>query len=350
MKMKSIYKYLLVCFTSICLFSCNSDWIDEQYEQYISFKAPMDVNGCTSIYVRYKEDGKYTYNLPIIVSGSTLNEKTRHVHIAEDLDTLQVLNEQRFGLERKEWWYEAMEKGKYYDIPDMIEIPKGESVKLLNIDFSLEGIDMSRKWVVPLTIVDDPSFDYQKHPRKNYAKAILRVWPFNDFSGAYSTTSMEVYFRDPDTDNTTGAAMVTDKRTAYVVDENTVFFYAGLMNEELDIEDRQKYKIFVRFLGKDSENPADKKLQVWAESDEIKFDLKTNPDELLYTTASIQDAVLPYLEHRYVMFNIEYNFDDVTSEKTDNGANPIHYKVKGSLTLERNINTQIPDEDQAIQW
>lgn len=28
----------------------------------------------------------------------------------------------------------------------------------------------------------------------------------------------------------------------------------------------------------------------------------------------------------------------------------LEYVVKGSLTMERKINTQIPDEDQAIEW
>ena len=28
----------------------------------------------------------------------------------------------------------------------------------------------------------------------------------------------------------------------------------------------------------------------------------------------------------------------------------IEYVVKGSLTMERKVNTQIPDEDQAIEW
>jgi len=28
----------------------------------------------------------------------------------------------------------------------------------------------------------------------------------------------------------------------------------------------------------------------------------------------------------------------------------INYKVSGSLILERQLNTQIPDEDQSIEW
>lgn len=31
-------------------------------------------------------------------------------------------------------------------------------------------------------IVDDGSYAYQSHPRKNYAKALLKVVPFNNYS------------------------------------------------------------------------------------------------------------------------------------------------------------------------
>ena len=58
------------------------------------------------------------------------------------------------------------------------------------------------------------------------------------------------------------------------------------------------------------------------------------------------DDEKPYLLHRYVTFDLEYDFVDYTSAP----GVEIPYKVKGSLTLERRINTQIPDEDQAIEW
>lgn len=346
---------IIISFIVVALIfvSCNDKeyiWDEEQYEQYVSFKAPMNSEGCTPVYIRYKPEGIVTYKLPIIISGSTMNEKTRHIHIAEDQDTLAVLNEQRFGLNRPEWWYEALEKGKYYDFDEEFVIQAGHSLDSMDIKFNLAGIDMTRKWVVPLTIVDDPSYDYKKHPRKNFAKAILRVMPFNNFSGKYSTSTMEVYFRDGvDSEALIGPAMVTDQRTAYVVDENTVFFYAGLMNEDMKIEDKEKYKIYIRFNGYESDNDDDKTMDIWAENDEIKFDLKTtNP---VYITAQIPDVTKPYLEHRYVMFSIEYNFLDITSVRDVAGnIEPIPYKVRGTLIMERNINTQIPDEDQAIQW
>lgn len=350
--MKKNYIFLTAILILVISNSCKNEyiWEEEQYEQYVSFKAPMNDNGCTPIYIRYKPEGEVTYKLPIIISGSTMNDKTRHIHIAEDQDTVAVINEQRFGPNRPEWWYEPLEKGKFYDFDEELVMDAGCSLSTLDIKFNLAGIDMTRKWVVPLTIMDDPSYDYKKHPRKNYAKAVLRVWPFNDYSGNYSTTTMEVYLWNRDTQKTDGIAMVTNERRAYVVDENTVFFYAGLMNEEMTVENKEKYKIFVRFLGHGSEDEGDFKLQVWANKpEEIGFELKSK--NMSYQVASIPDVNKPYLEHRYVNFDLEYIFDDVTSAK-DKDGNPVHipYYVKGSLIMQRDINTQIPDEDQAIQW
>ena len=75
----------------------------------------------------------------------------------------------------------------------------------------------------------------------------------------------------------------------------------------------------------------------------LNFRLYGSPS---YSVTEMMDEVTPYLLHRYVTFNIEYDFDDITSDENV----PIHYRVDGSLTMGRNINTQVPDEDQAIEW
>lgn len=47
------------------------------------------------------------------------------------------------------------------------------------------------------TSIDDLDSDsYDPNPRKNYRKALLRVMPFNDYSGAYGATNMFVYMMD----------------------------------------------------------------------------------------------------------------------------------------------------------
>lgn len=71
--------------------ACNEEWTDEQYEHYVSFKAPMDyARGVTDIYVKYKLNGAVTYQLPVIMSGSTLPGHDTEVQIAIDSDTLKV--------------------------------------------------------------------------------------------------------------------------------------------------------------------------------------------------------------------------------------------------------------------
>ena len=232
-----------------------------------------------------------------------------------------------------------MEEDKY-EFPETVHIPAGSCVEQLNIDFNLQGIDMLEKWVLPLTIVDDGAYDYQSHPRKNYAKALLKVVPFNDFSCSYTASSMKVYTYingKPDTN-----ARTTNKRTGYVIDNNSVFFYAGLINEDMDKDIRKKYKINVHFRedGTLYMKPDDP-------NNEMEFELIGTP---IYSSTSIMDATRPYLERRYVQIMFEYDFQDFTYGGSDTEVIPIKYRVEGSMTLQRNINTQIPDEDQQIEW
>lgn len=180
--MRKLYVYLIILVATALCSSCNNEWEDEQYESYISFKAPVNADtGVTDVYVRYKEDGKVTYRLPVIVSGSNTNQKDMDIHVAVDLDTLNTLNRERFST-REELWYEALEENKF-EFPEVIHIPAGSNVALLDVDFKLNNLNMVNKWVLPLTIVDNASYNYQSHPRKNYAKALLKIIPFNDYSG-----------------------------------------------------------------------------------------------------------------------------------------------------------------------
>ena len=250
----------------------------------------------------------------------------------ENDGTLDILNAARFG--REDLYYVALESNRYA-FPSTVDIPAGTFSTLLDITFNLDNIDLFKKWVLPLSIADDPSYNYEGHPRKNYAKALLRVLPFNDYSGTYSTTAMQVYIKNRDGSIDKSEAIPTTTRTAYVVDENTVFFYAGAMDE--DLIDRDKYKIKFHF-----EPDGEKLVKITSDNDKIKLNqLK----ETSYTIAEVPDVTRPYLLHRYVTFSVDYEFVDYTSANEE-----IPYYVTGVLTLERNINTQIPDEDQAIEW
>ncbi|MCH3991516.1 MAG: DUF4973 domain-containing protein [Prevotella sp.] len=325
---KNIMNLFLLPFIIIAMISCNDEWTDELYTHYVSFKAPLNSKGVTDVYVKYREDSTSTYQLPMIVSGTTTNPKNLYVKVALDLDTLNTLNYERFQ-NRHDLYFTAL-ADSLYNIPNFsVTIPSGSRQGLLPINFTFKGIDMFYKWVLPLTITDEASANYQAHPRKNYKKALLRVIPFNDYSGVYQTTAMNIYFKGTNTD-----ALVINSRTAFVVDENSIFFYAGATDE--DDKNRRTYKIVATF-NKDST------LNMHAEDEKIDFQLLSIPK---YTVEENMDDVLPYLKHRYITIKLSYIYNDITSVP---GVS-IGYQVEGTMTMERKINTQIPDEDQAIQW
>jgi len=322
--------------------SCNDEWEEEQYTRYVSFKAPLGDLGVTDVYVPYSrhaddgslvygEHGLSDYELPIVVSGSTTNDQSINVHVGIDPDTLAILNYARFS-QRSDLYYVNMEN--YATVPESATVNAGEDIGLLNLKFNFQGIDMSDKWVLPLKIIDNAS--YTPHPRKNFAKALLRVFPYNDYSGNYSATTLTMA-RDLAPEDGIGG----ETSRAYVVDENTVFFYAGNRIDE-DRMDRKNYKVYARF---EPEGDGTRgSVVMYTDNPAMKF---TTSDKTSFMVYDQYDDVRPYLLHHYIIISdIEYSFVDYTSNKNAE----VGYVVAGTLTLERAINTQIPNEDQAIEW
>jgi len=325
---KSFIQLLLLTLLAVCG-SCNDEWKEEQFEHYVSFKAPLGNGGLADIYVRYKDAQKTTFLQPLEVSGSTTNTVNLSVNIAVDPDTLGIINYEQFQ-NREDFYYKQL-NNSYFSIPQTVNIKSGENTALMPIDFSLKGIDMAEKWVLPLTILDDPSGKYKVNPRKHYRKALLRINPFNSYSGTYSGTALKVVMDGHESET----PIVKGEIRSYVVDENTVFFYAGNIDEER--QDRRNYKIYATFT---------KTGTVTFRSDNPSIKFVVNKDAS-YTISEAMDKVRPYLKWRWLTINnIDYEFTDYTMIPNV----PIRYKVAGSLTLERKLNTQIPDEDQAIEW
>lgn len=327
MKKSSIQLFFLMVLF-VCN-ACNDEWKEEQFEHYVSFKAPLESEGVANIYVRYKDGQKTTFLQPLEVSGSTTNDMNLSVRVGVDADTLGILNYERFQ-NRQDFYYKQLDNS-YFSIPETVNIKTGENTALMAIDFSLKGIDMAEKWVLPLTILEDPATQYKINPRKHYKKALLRVNPFNNYSGTYSGTALKVVMDGHESET----PIVKSQIRSYVVDENTIFFYAGNIDE--DRKDRKNYKIFATF----SETGG---VTFRAENPNMKFAVKKDAS---YTISEQMDAVRPYLLHRYITLNnVDYEFTDYTLVSTT----AIKFKVSGSLILERQLNTQIPDEDQSIEW
>lgn len=339
--------------------SCNDEWEDEQYAHYISFSAPLNSNGVRDVNVPYTrclfdEDGKEIgnkfesegnggigiseYDLPVIVSGSTTNDRNINVHLSADPDTLATMNYARFQ-NRTDLYYQDMTS--YATYPSELMIAKGKDVELLNIKFNFAGIDMSKKWVLPIQILDDESYNYVSHPRQYYAKALLRIYPFNDWSGVYSGTAQQISLKGDEAN-----ASAVENVRLYVVDENTVFVYPGTIDE--DRVDRANYKVKLEFVPTDDTHGI---VKFSCDNPSVKFEVTkddSGQEEITrYTVVEEMDAVKDYILHRYVIINnINYSFTDYTLVP----GYEMTYSVRGSLTGERKINTQESDRQHAIDW
>lgn len=332
--------YILGMMLGVCAVfsSCNDEWKDELYVEMVSLKAPLGSQGVHDIYVRYQSDGSGSFLLPVIVSGSRENARNIDVKISVDNDTLDTFNREKY-LDRNDLWYHQLPE-QFYSFPTngVYHIPAGKNTETFAIDFNLKGLDLNEKWVLPLTIDKDPS--YVQNIRKGYHKALLNLHLFNDYSGSYASNAVSVFIGESTKDPATVAT-----RELRVIDDRTVFFYAGTWWEE--DEKRNQYKVGVRF-GEgtiDEDGVETGPIEVFAVD-------PTNPTQIEpfgschYRRSVEPHATLPHIEKHTTTIYLNYYYTDNTSDPD----HPIRYRATGSMGTQRSINTLIPDQDQAIQW
>ncbi|WP_298648236.1 DUF4973 domain-containing protein [uncultured Proteiniphilum sp.] len=326
-------KYLLGSILTILVIcsACNDEWKDEQYRQYACLKAPAG-STVTRIRVKYKGEDGTRYQLPVTISGTTANVKDRDVHIILDPDTLDIYNKEHY-YNRTDLYYRLLDKS-FYDIPNpVVHIPAGKQSGLLDIHFKLKDLDLVDQWMLPLVIEDDPSYNYQSHPRKDYNNALLWVTPFNDYSGTYGTTNLSVYTEK------SNQPIIVDTRTAHVVDENSIFFYAGVTQEER--KDRKYFKVIATF-NAETDSTGTVSLEA-VYPDILNLQVNGQPG---YEIVNIMDSARPTLLRRTVTVSMQYTFEDVLELP----GYTTRYSVRGTMSLQRNINTLIEDEEYAIEW
>ncbi|MDE5655549.1 MAG: DUF4973 domain-containing protein [Muribaculaceae bacterium] len=352
MNILKIQKYLFAGAAAMlmlpALTACNDEWTEEQYTQYVSFKAPLDTEGSsvgvTTVYVPYTrvdengnpiygENGLSSYNLPVIISGSTENDRDVTAHVAHS-DTLQTLNIERFNM-RSELWYNDMSQFASY--PESIVIPKGQNIGLLPISLDFRGIDLNDRYVLPLTVVDAPQDGCLRNPRKNFATAMLRILPYTDYSGVFQAPNVKYYLVSGGVVDEEPGALSTVQ--TYVVDENTVFFYAGTFNESSQL--RKYFKIYARFNPNNEEGTLG---SVEFFSDDEQMALVQNKPAS-YNIIEQADEVQSYIMRRtLIISDIDYTFNDCHTA----AGSVITYNVTGNMTMERKLNTQMPVEDQIV--
>ena len=312
------YSYLLILIISFLCLGCNKEWEDELFVKDVSFVK----NGVVPVYAKYlSAGGGVTLKVPVILSGSTNNTEDVQVTLELDTDTLQNLNFDRFR-NRQDLYFVQLPAANYSFSSTTTTIPKNSKLGYFDLNLKMEHMDMYNKYILPVKLVSTSK--YGVSPRRWYKKSLMQVIPFNDYSGNYSVPGQvkRTEGNEP--------ALTVPSRTAWVVNENTVFFYAGVIEEEA--YDRLKYKISARF-------NADGTVTLTAADPVIKF--KQNSGT--FTVSKKMDDVQPYLQRTITTMNLDYEYEDITQPSF-----PLRYRFTGAMVLERVRNTQIPDEDQQV--
>lgn len=316
--MKKGYLYILLSMALLGM-ACNKEWTDELYVNNVSFVK----SGVVKAYVKYNSAGGIVpYKVPILVCGNTMNKNDIQVTMAIDKDTISNLNFDRFRM-REDLYFHELSPDNYTFKSMSTTIPNGSEEGFFDLNLKLDGLDMYYNYILPLKLVSTSINGV--NTRKYYSKSLMQIIPFTDYSGSYSDAG-KVFNRD----NNNATPLTTPTRTASVVNENTVFFYAGVVDETA--YDRAKYKIYAKF-------NADGTVSLSAPNPSIKF--KQNSGT--YRIEKKKDDVLPYLERTYLIMTLDYWYSDIT-----NPGVLLNYDYQGTLTLEKVRNTQIPDEDQQV--
>lgn len=323
--MKKLLLYTVIALLGITFYACEDEWKSEQYQKYVSFVR----SGYTEIYLNTNtQDGVIHYKIPIEISGSTMSDKNVTVEVDLDTDTLVGHNRTMFYT-REDLFFREL-SNQHYSFPNgtTITIPAGENIGYLDIDFQINNLDLVEKYILPLKITS--TSEYTPSPKKHYKKSLMRIIPFNYFSGTYSAGAGTITAEG----DATPTSMAT--REMRFVNDSTVFFYAGLCQE--DARDRATYKVKAKF-------NADNTLTFTADSAKIEFTPVS--EKCKWNIKEEMDALQPYLMIRTVTMELQYSYKDVS-----NPNYTVKYTLKGSYTLERRKNTQIPEEDQQeiFEW
>lgn len=315
------YIHLFILGGLLLSLGCTKEWTRELYVKEVSFVK----SGVVRLNALYKsQGGTVTLKVPVLLSGSTGNKEDIEVTIELDRDTLSNLNFDRFRL-RQDLYFQELPAANY-TFPSMTTtIPAGSIQGYFDLNLKMEGLDLINKYILPVKIVSTSRNNVS--PRRWFSKSLMQIIPFNDYSGRYSNAGL-IWNRDVPQNNQT--ALTTPYRNAWVVDERTVFFFAGNIDEEA--YDRAKYKVIAAL-------NADSTVTLSAPDAAINFSQQKGT----WTISKRKDEVQPYLEKTYITLNLEYWYSDIT-----NPAFPINYRFTGPLTLEKVRNTQIPDEDQQV--
>lgn len=301
--MKSIVKYSYLLLAAMVFSACNDALDDELFDKTVVFTK----NGFQDIHIDYVNNGEVITNLPISVSGTSANMQDVNVTVLLDEDTLNTYNFERFR-NQTALYYRLLPAASYQLGSSNVTIASGQESTILPIRLDVQQIDKFNDYVLPLRIGQNSA--YTIGPSK-YSKVLMRILFQNYFSGDYVVSGR---LRDL----TFNSEISLTSRTLKVVDERTCYFYAGTIDANSTLADKEKFIIKVHTdpeTGEASLTALDPAIEL--EQRHAKIEQSTE-----------QDPLNQNIEITTVKLTLTYRYKDIS-----NTVDPPTMEFDGSMTL-----------------
>lgn len=213
--------------------ACQDELNNELFQKYSYLK----LNGWKECEVKIEEDNTGMFLLDFGVNGTSANNKDIVITIANDPDTLEGYNFDRYKFQYESYYPELPTDCYTFD-QESYTIPAGElkTTAKIRIDLSLIN-DIYNDYVLPIQI--SSSVGEPVGPDK-YSKLLANIKFKNKFSGTYSGNGKL-------TIEETGQNTATGSAKLYAISQNACFMYAGNTTSETDPTNYKKYILNVSF-------------------------------------------------------------------------------------------------------
>lgn len=177
--MKNIFIYTAILL-GVCSFtSCENNIPDEQFTKMVL----LTKNGVQDYNIEFTGEGLVELSFPISVNGTSANNQNVTVRLAEDPDTLQAYNFDRFRKKTTLYYLSPTEKMYSFPSGPEVTIEAGKDYAVFPLTFNLKEFDLYRNYVLPLKIENVSAY---QPAWSQYTKLLMRLNVSNFISGNYS--------------------------------------------------------------------------------------------------------------------------------------------------------------------
>src|SRR3712207_5332469 len=148
---RQLFYFISMALLALALVSCSNDETEEQKAPQVAFATQPDAEGLVEAKVKFYDGHKLSYTQALYMPSGEKAGNDFNVTVATDGALLEAMNTRLFG-NKASLYYQLLDASRYV-FDGNIKFKANEGTAKMNITFNLDGLDLSKSWVLPLKIV-----------------------------------------------------------------------------------------------------------------------------------------------------------------------------------------------------